>query len=82
MPSFPRRILDVFATKHTAPVNRFEGFQANGAVVIRDRSENNAYVLTENFRVPSADDKSSIFIGGAGCELDWCEPVEAQSSVM
>jgi len=35
MPDFFRRLLPT--TKDTAPVNRFEGFQSNGAVVLRDR---------------------------------------------
>jgi len=37
MPRVFQRVLDVYRGKDTVPVNHYEGFQANGAVVIRDR---------------------------------------------
>src|ERR1700728_391423 len=52
MPSYPRRILDSLTTKDTAPVNRFEGFTASGAVVLRDRRG------TRKAEIPTADEKS------------------------
>jgi hypothetical protein len=48
----PRRILDALATKDTAPVNRFEGFTAIGAVVLRNRR------CTRKAEIPTADGKS------------------------
>lgn len=52
MPSFPRRILDAVSTKDTTPVNRFEGFQSNGAVVVRDRRG------TVKAEIPNVSEKS------------------------
>jgi HK97 family phage portal protein len=52
MPSLPRRILDAVSTKDTAPVNRFEGFQANGAIVLRDRRG------TRKAEIPNVSEKS------------------------
>jgi hypothetical protein len=37
MPEFLSRILYRTSRKDTLPVNRYEGFQGNGAVVLRDR---------------------------------------------
>jgi hypothetical protein len=37
MPNFLREAVDLFRRKDTVPVNTFEGFQSNGAIVPRDR---------------------------------------------
>jgi len=37
MPRFLRTIADRIEQKDTLPVNRYEGFQSNGAVVPRNR---------------------------------------------
>jgi HK97 family phage portal protein len=37
MPRFLRTIADVIERKDTVPVNSYEGFQSNGAVLLRDR---------------------------------------------
>jgi HK97 family phage portal protein len=52
MPSIARRILDAVTTKDAAPVNRFEGITASGAVVLRDRRG------TRKAEIPTADEKS------------------------
>jgi hypothetical protein len=52
MPPLPRRILDAVTTKHTAPVNRFEGFTASGQLVLRDRRG------TRKAEIPDIDEKS------------------------
>lgn len=56
----PRRILraatDFFTQKDTAPVNTYEGFQSNGAVVLRDCRG------TRKAEIPDVDEKG--FSGG------------------
>ena len=37
MPRFLRSIADRIERKETLPVNRYEGFKENGAIVLRDR---------------------------------------------
>jgi HK97 family phage portal protein len=51
MPKFVTRLVDYASQKDTAPVNRLEGFQSNGAVVLRDRRG------TRRAEIPSIDEK-------------------------
>jgi hypothetical protein len=55
MPDFLRAIGDEFKSrlgqKDTAPVNRYEGFQGNGADVLRDRRG------TSKAEIPDVDEK-------------------------
>jgi len=53
MPRFLRTIADRIDRKDTAPVNHYEGFQSNGAVVLRDRRG------TVKAEIPDADLKSA-----------------------
>jgi len=55
MPNWISRFIP--SQKDTAPVNRFEGFQGNGSVVVRDRRG------TRRAEIPSADEKSMV-LGG------------------
>jgi HK97 family phage portal protein len=56
MPNFWRRFVDQIDRKDSLSVNRYEGFQANGAVVLRDRRG------TLKAELPEADSKG--FSGG------------------
>ena len=53
---FLSRLVEYASQKDTAPVNRPEGFQSNGAVVLRDRRS------TRKAEIPVADEK---FFGGS-----------------
>ena len=55
MPDFVTRILNGARRKDTAPINSYEGFQANGAVVLRDRRG------TTKAEIPDIDLKSEGF---------------------
>jgi hypothetical protein len=54
MPRFLRTIADVIERKDTVPVNSYEGFQGNGAVVLRDRRG------TAKAEIPDVDLKASF----------------------
>jgi len=56
MPRLFRALADRIERKDTIPVNRYEGFQSNGAVVLRDRRG------TVKAEIPDADSKG--FSGG------------------
>jgi hypothetical protein len=49
MPRFFAGILDRASRKDTAPVNRYEGFQQNGSVVLREPSQYGVVTNPERF---------------------------------
>src|SRR5438105_1293537 len=53
MPRFLRSIADFIDQKDTLPVNRYEGFKGDGAVVLRDRRG------TAKAEIPNASEKSN-----------------------
>src|ERR1044072_9276287 len=54
MPRFFRNVADYLEGKSTAPINRYEGFKDNGAIVLRDRRG------TAKAEIPDVSEKASI----------------------
>jgi hypothetical protein len=77
MPRFLSNILASTSRKDTAPVNRHEGFQGNGAVVLRDRrgtvkagfpdTETKAFGMGGD---PLADERGEKALGNATVSAD------------